>query len=96
VSRRGHRLVFFDADGDAGIALLSSNDALKIALKETATEIHVKSDGTIVIEASGDISLKGSANVTVEAGAGLTLKGATVTISGSGPVDIDGSPIQLN
>lgn len=96
VSRRGHRLVFLEADGDAGIALLSSNDALKIALKETATEIHVKSDGTIVIEASGDINLKGSANVTVEAGAGLTLKGATVTISSSGPVDIDGTPIQLN
>ena len=96
VSRRGHRLIFFDADGDAGIALLSSNDALKIALKETATEIHVKSDGTIVIEATGDISLKGSANVTVEASAGLTLKGATVTISSSGPVDIDGTPIQLN
>ena len=96
VSRQGHRFVFLDGDGDAGIALLTSNDKLKIALKESATEIHVKSDGTILIESTGDLTIKGSANVSVEAGAKLTLKGATVTVSASGPVDIDGTPIQLN
>jgi phage protein D/phage baseplate assembly protein gpV len=96
VSRKGHRFVFLDGDGDAGIALLTSNDSLRIALKESATEIHVASDGTIVIESKGDLKIKGDANVTIEAGTGLTLKGATVTIKGSGPVDIDGSPIQLN
>jgi phage protein D len=96
VSRKGHRFVFLDSDGDAGIALLTSNDSLKIALKESATEIHVKSDGTILIESTGDLTIKGSANVSVEAGAQLTLKGATVTVSASGPVDIDGTPIQLN
>jgi uncharacterized protein involved in type VI secretion and phage assembly len=96
VSRKGHRFVFLDGDGDAGIALLTSNDSLKIALKESATEIHVKSDGTILIESTGNLTIKGSANVSVEAGAQLTLKGATVTVSASGPVDIDGTPIQLN
>jgi uncharacterized protein (DUF2345 family) len=96
VSRKGHRFVFLDGDGNAGIALLTSNDSLKIALKESATEIHVKSDGTILIESTGDLTIKGSANVSVEAGAQLTLKGATVTVSASGPVDIDGTPIQLN
>lgn len=96
VSRRGHRFVFLDGDGDSGIALLTSDDRLRIALKESGTEIHVRSDGTIVIESQGDLTIKGSANVTVEAGSSLTLKGATVSISGSGPVDIDGSPIQLN
>jgi uncharacterized protein involved in type VI secretion and phage assembly len=96
VSRKGHRMVFLDGDGDEGIAILSSKDKLKIALKESATEIHVKSDGTILIESTGALTIKGSADVSIEAGAGLTLKGATVTIKGSGPVDIDGSPIQLN
>lgn len=96
VSRKGHRFVFLDGDGDAGIALLTSNDSLRIALKESATEIHVKSDGTILIESTGDLTIKGSANVSVEAGAQLTLKGATITVSASGPVDIDGTPIQLN
>jgi uncharacterized protein (DUF2345 family) len=89
-------MVFLDGDGDEGIAILSAKDKLKIALKESATEIHVKSDGTILIESTGALTIKGSADVSIEAGAGLTLKGATVTIKGSGPVDIDGSPIQLN
>jgi len=97
VSRRGHRVVLFDADGDSGIALLSSDDTLKIALKETATEIHVKSDGTILIEGTRDITVKGSANVSVEASGTLTLKGqGGVTINSSGVVDVDGSLIQLN
>jgi hypothetical protein len=59
-------------------------------------QIAVRSDGTIEIEATGDISVKSQANVTIEATRELTLKGATVKIAGSGPVDIDGSPIQLN
>lgn len=97
VSRRGHRVVLFDADGDSGIALLSSDDTLKIALKETATEIHVKSDGTILIEGTRDITVKGSANVSVEASGTLTLKGqGGVTINSGGVVDVDGSLIQLN
>ena len=96
VSRKGHRFAFLDAEGDAGIALLTSDDKLKIALKESDVEIHVKSDGTILIESTGDLTIKGSANVNVEATGKLTLKGASVTISASGPVDIDGTPIQLN
>lgn len=96
VSRKGHRFAFLDADGDAGIALLTSDDKLKIALKESDVEIHVKSDGTILIESTGDLTIKGAANVNVEATGKLTLKGASVTISASGPVDIDGTPIQLN
>jgi uncharacterized protein involved in type VI secretion and phage assembly len=96
MSRKGHRLVFLDGAGDTGIALLTSNNGLKIALKESATEIHVKSDGTILIESTGNLTIKGAANIDVEASGKLTLKGATVAISASGPVDIDGTPIQLN
>jgi phage protein D len=97
VSRRGHRVLLFDADGDSGIALLSSDDKLRIALKETGTEIHVTSDGTILVESTRDITVKGSANVSVEASGTLTLKGqGGVTINSSGVVDVDGSLIQLN
>jgi phage baseplate assembly protein gpV len=81
VSRKGHRMVFLDGDGDEGIAILSSKDKLKIALKESATEIHVKSDGTIVIESTGALTIKGSADVSSRPG-GLTLKGATVRSRG--------------
>ncbi len=97
VSRRGHRFVLFDGQGDSGIALLTSDDRLSIALHETGTEIHVRSDGTILIEGTRDITVKSSANVSVEASGTLTLKGqGGVTITSSGVVDIDGSVIQLN
>jgi uncharacterized protein involved in type VI secretion and phage assembly len=96
VSRKGHRLVFHDSDSKSGIVLRSSNDKLNVSINETDLKIGVRSDGTIEIEATGNISVKSQADVTIEATKSLTLKGATVTISSSGPVDIDGSPIQLN
>ncbi len=97
VSRKGHRLIMFDADDKSGIAALSSNSKLRISLNETKTEIHVHSDGTIVIESTGDLSVKSSANLSVEASGNLTLKGGgTVKIQGAS-VDIDGSStITLN
>lgn len=96
VSRKGHRLVLFDADDKSGIAALSADSKLRISLNQTKTEIHVKSDGTIVIESTGDLSIKSSANVSVEASGNLTLKGGgTVKVQGA-TVDIDGTPITLN
>ena len=96
ISRRGHRFAFHDSDSKSGILLRSSDDKLNLSINETEMKISVRSDGTIEIEATGDISVKSQANVTIEATSELTLKGATVKIAGSGPVDIDGSPIQLN
>ena len=96
VSRKGSRLIFFDGDGDVGIALLSSDGKLKVALKETDREIHIYAGGTIKVEADQDISIKSSAGITVEASGQLSLKGsAGVKIEGAN-VDIDGTPITLN
>lgn len=97
VSRKGHRAVFLDGPDKSGIALLTSDNKVRIALKETGTIIHVYSDGTIDIEATRDISIKSSAGITVEATGQLNLKGqAGVKIQSGGIVDIDGSLIQLN
>jgi uncharacterized protein involved in type VI secretion and phage assembly len=96
VSRKGHRLVFLDGEGKSGVAILSSDTKLKLSLNETKTEIHVKSDGTIVIESTGNLSIKSAANVDIEASGNLTLKGSgQVKIEGA-TVDIDGTPITLN
>ena len=51
MSRKGHKLVFFDADSASGIAILSANDKYKIALNETKDELHIVSKGKLVIEA---------------------------------------------
>ncbi len=59
VSRKNHRLVFLDDDSDSGIAIMTGDDKLRIALKSTGTEIHVFADGKIVIEANQDIQITG-------------------------------------
>jgi phage protein D len=81
VSRKGHRLIFHDADQKSGIVLRSSNDKLNVSINETEMKIGVRSDGTIEIEATGNISVKSSAGISIEASGQLTLKGATVAIN---------------
>lgn len=97
VSRRGHRIVFFDDAGKSGVALLTSDDKLRIALNESGTEVHVYADGRIVIESTKGIEIKSQQDISIEASGKLTLKGSSgLKAESSGAVDIDGSVIQLN
>ncbi|MEZ0241047.1 MAG: VgrG-related protein [Chloroflexota bacterium] len=97
VSRRGHQATFLDDPGKSGIALITGNNKLKIALKETGTVITVFSSGQVEIRAGGNIAIKADANLDIEAGANLTLKaGAGLNIKAGSIVDIDGAIIQLN
>jgi uncharacterized protein involved in type VI secretion and phage assembly len=80
VSRKGHRLVFFDADNASGIALLSQNDKFKIALNETKDELHIVSKGKLVIEAK-ELEIKVDASAKIEAGGEMKIKGATVALN---------------
>ena len=80
VSRKDHKLVFFDSDQASGIALLSANGKFKIALNETKDELHIVSKGKLVIEAKEleikvdtEAKLKAT-NVTIEGSAGIALK----------------------
>ena len=75
-------------DMKSGVAVLSSDSKLRLALNETKAEIHVTSDGTIVIESTGNLTIKSSAHVSLEAAGQVKIKGAIV--------DIDGTPITLN
>lgn len=97
VSRRNHRLVFFDGDDKAGVSIITGDDKLRIALKQTGSEIHVYADGKVVIEAMQDVEIKGQTSITIAAQQQLTLKGsAGIRIESSGTVDVDGALIQLN
>jgi len=96
VSKLGHCLVFFDDDSDSGVALLSGDRGLRIALDKSKTRIHVASSGKVEIEADSDVTIKAGASLKLQAAAKLELKGAQVSISGDGPVEVKGSPIQLN
>jgi phage protein D len=80
VSRKGHKLVFFDADSESGIALLSAKGDFKIALNVTKNEIHIKSPGKLVIEAN-EIQIKADGGASFEAGGQMKIKGATVALN---------------
>jgi len=80
VSRKGHKLVFFDADDASGIAILSANDKFKIALNETKDELHIVSKGKLVIEAK-ELEIK----VDTEA----KLDAKTVTIKGTSGIALN-------
>ena len=97
VSRQGHRFVMFDDSGKSGIALLTSDDKLKIALKETGSEVHVYGDGRIVIESTQGLEIKCRQDINIEAEGQLTIKGQRgLKVESNGVVDVDGSIIQLN
>jgi uncharacterized protein (DUF2345 family) len=89
--------VLFDDSGKSGVALMTSDDKLRIALKETGAEIHVYSDGKIVIESTKNIEIKSQQDITMEATGQLNIKGKRgMKIESGGVLDVDGSVIQLN
>ena len=96
VSRKGHKLIFFEDQGKAGIALITSDAKLTISLDESGSEIRIKSQGKVTIESQGDMKLKSGGGVSVQAGGSLELKGSTVKVTGDSSVQIKGQPIQLN
>jgi phage protein D len=97
VSRTNQRLVFLDGPADEGVAILTGDSKLRIALKETGSVIHVFADGRIVIEAAQDIEIAGKGNVSIGAQGRLTLKGSLgVSIESDAIVDVDGAFIHLN
>ncbi len=104
VSRTGHALVFFDGVGKEGVAILTGDKGMRISLNKTGMAVRISSNGVVEITGSRDVkvesgtamTLKAGTTMAIEAGAKLELKAPTVAINGSGPVQVKGTPIQLN
>src|SRR6266542_4145592 len=96
VSKRGHALIFFDDEADDGVAVLTGDSKLRLALDRSKTVIHVASDGRVEIDATQDVTIKAGKSMTIEAGATMDLKAKAVRITADGPVEVKGQPIKLN
>lgn len=97
VSRLGHRLVFLDDDPKSGVALVSGDDSLRIALKQSDTTISITSDGSVSITGSSEVTVTSDGSISLEAGSTLTLKGSGgVSIDGGPQVEVSGGVIKLN
>jgi uncharacterized protein involved in type VI secretion and phage assembly len=87
ISRKGHKFVFFDGDDESGIALISQDGKFEVSLNETKSQLHIKADGKLLIEAQSleikvdtDAKLSG-AGVSLEATGQMKIKGATVALN---------------
>lgn len=97
VSRKGHSFVFFEDSGKSGIALLTSDKKVRIALKETGPEIHIYCDGKVTIESGQDMKLSSKAGLTIEASGQMQIKGdGGVKVNSSAVVEVKGQMIKLN
>jgi len=96
VSRRGHRFILFDDPGKSGIALITSDSAIKVSLNETKKEIHVACKGKVRIEAQDDVSIKSDKKVSIE-GDRIEMTGKSgVSLSSNSSIEIKGSSITHN
>jgi phage protein D len=89
VSRAGHKLMFYEADDDSGIMLITEDTNFRIVLGQSDKRMVIYSDGKMKITSSGDLEIKSDGAIKLEAGTTLdlksggnaTLKGATVAIN---------------
>jgi uncharacterized protein involved in type VI secretion and phage assembly len=88
ISRKGHKLVFFDGPHESGIALISSTGEHRVSLNETRRELHVVTQGKLKIEADElevivkrNATIKAQSGMSLEAAGQMTVKGATVAIN---------------
>jgi hypothetical protein len=89
--------VFLDDDAKSGIAMVSGDDSLKIAMKQSDTTICIRSDGTVQITGSRGVEVASDGAVSVSAGTTLELKGSGgVKIDGGPQVEVTGGLIKLN
>ncbi len=105
VSRRGHRVILFDDGSKSGIALITSDNKLKIALNETTSEIHIFCQGKVMLKAQQDLTLDSQANIKLTAQQGITLEAQTqlgmkgnagAKLESSAMVEVKGAMIKLN
>ena len=102
-SRKGHRLVFVDADRGSGVTVATGDGKLVITLDQSAGKISVASAGSVEVAAKGDVSVEAGGTlqlkgmtVKIEARTSLAAKGADVSLEAQGPVQVKGQPLRLN
>ena len=88
VSKKGHKLVFLDDDAKSGVALMTAKN-LRIALKDSATTIHISSGGKVVIEGGGDVSISAKGSLTLDATGAVSIQGQSLSLKGKTAADLD-------
>jgi len=97
-SRSGHLIMLDDSD-TGGVRVEDRNgNRLVLSSKDNTLRLEDRRGNVVILEADHNrISIRAKGEIALEAGGRLSLKGHGVCIDGgAGPVDIDGSVIDLN
>ncbi|HVH64959.1 MAG TPA: VgrG-related protein [Candidatus Acidoferrum sp.] len=96
ISRKGHKLLFFDDDSKKGIAIISDDGKFEISLNETSKEIHIKSGGKVMVKSDQDMNFESGANLTIKASSNITVKASgQMDIESSGTATVKGAQLKL-
>jgi phage protein D/phage baseplate assembly protein gpV len=102
-SRKGHHLLFVDADQDCGVVIATGDGKIQIRLDQAHQKVSLTSSGDLDIQVGGDatIAAKGTlalkANeVKVEAQLDLGATAKQLNLEGSAVVQVKGQMIKLN
>jgi phage protein D len=109
-TRTGHVLQFVEEDkgsSKAGIYITTSgghkvriNDSDRFVEVETNGGHTLRMDdqgvGSISMSSTGSISIEARTSIDIKANTSISINGATISIKGTGPVTVQGTPIALN
>ena len=96
-SRKGHTLVFSDADGDEFVeaATKDTEYAVRLAKDAQGGMVLVTSKNLIKVDAQGDITIAARGKVAIEATGALTLKGQSVSIESTTSLGLKGQTVAV-
>jgi phage protein D/phage baseplate assembly protein gpV len=102
-SRKGHQLVFIDADDHCGVVVSTGDGNIEVRLDQANKKIEIKSSGDITVKADGGVKFDVTGafevkaqSITLEGQTTTTVKGAQVEVNSSGPLKVAGQPVQIN
>jgi uncharacterized protein involved in type VI secretion and phage assembly len=102
-SRKGHQLVFIDADNDCGVVVSTGDGKIEVRLDQANKKIEIKSSGDITVKADGGVKFDVTGafevkaqSITLEGQTTTSVKGAQVEVNSSGPLKVAGQPVQIN
>jgi phage protein D len=98
VSRKGHKFILFDDANKSGVALITGDGQIKVALDETNKEIHIAcGSGTVVVECNGDLSLESkTGKITLKAQQDIELNGMNIKAEAQTQLQLKGATTELN
>ena len=96
-SRKGHFVVFGDADGDEYVELATKDSlfSVKVAQDAEGGAVIVASDNVIKVGAEGDVTVTAQGKVTIEATGDLQLTGQSVAIEATSTVSVKGQSVTV-